>query len=127
MAKEPDPLRLSFRGETFALTPTAEYPFELLETERYEAWIDGILDLKTNARITNNVGRMRRGLFGDWKDVDGVFEMRLDFGPGYRVYYARHGKIVIILLGGGDKSSQQKDIKAARELWERVKDEIKEV
>lgn len=53
--------------------------------------------------------------------------MRLDFGPGYRVYYARHGKIVIILLGGGDKSSQQKDIKAARELWERVKDEIKEV
>lgn len=59
--------------------------------------------------------------------MDGVFEMRLDFGPGYRVYYARHGKIVIILLGGGDKGSQQKDIKAAQELWERVKDEIKEV
>lgn len=49
---------------------------------------------------------MHRGLFGDWKDVSGIFEMRLNYGSGYRVYYAEFNNIIIVLLGGGDKSSQ---------------------
>ncbi len=126
-SEQPQRTRLEFRGETYELTATADYPFLILETVEYQAWIDGITDTKTNARITNVVGRMRRGLFGDWKEVDGVFELRMDFGPGYRVYYVKHGKTVVILLGGGDKGSQQKDMEAARALWERLRDEITEL
>ncbi len=71
---------------------------------------------------------MQRGLFGDWKTVcDGVFEMRLDFGAGYRVYYAKYGLFVIILLGGGDKRNQHKDIAEAKRLWKGLKDEITKI
>lgn len=121
-------LRLLFRGEMIELVPTAEYPFQVLQTEEYKDWINSITDLVTKARITGNVNKMRRGLFGDWKEIDaGVFEMRMDFGPGYRVYYARHEKTVIILLGGGVKNRQQRDIGAAKMLWKEVENEIKQV
>lgn len=71
---------------------------------------------------------MQRGLFGDWKIVgDGVFEMRLDFGAGYRIYYARHGAFVIVLLAGGDKSDQRKAIADAKSLWKGMKNEITQV
>ena len=112
-------LRLRFQGSILELTPVAEFPIQVLETEQYGTWIDGVADLVTKARITSHVNKMRRGLFGDWKEVgSGVFEMRIDFGPGYRAYYARHGKIVVVLLGGGEKGSQQKDIADAQRLWE---------
>lgn len=124
---QPEKTYLEFGGEAYKLTPTADYPFQVLETAEYQTWIDGIVDTKTNARITSVVSRMRRGLFSDWKEVGGVFEMRIDFGPGYRVYYVKQGKTVVILLGGGDKASQQKDMKAARTLWERLKNEITEL
>ena len=106
---------------------TADQPNVLLETEQLATWLDGIVDPKTNARITQDINKMRRGLFGDWKEVDGIYEKRLDFGPGYRVYYARFERIVIVLLGGGDKSSQSADMRAARKLWKELKDEIKEI
>ena len=121
-------LRLRFRGKVIELVPTAEYPFQVLQTEEYETWADSISDIKASTRIDVNVGKMQRGLFGDWKIVGGgVSEMRLDFGAGYRVYYARHGAFVVILLAGGDKSDQRKDIADAKRLWKGMKDEITQV
>jgi putative addiction module killer protein len=93
--------------------------------DAYEVWADSLAEARTRARIDRDVGKMRRGLFGDWKETDGIFEMRLDYGPGYRVYYGKHGSVVVVLLGGGDKKSQSKDLARARTLWEKIRDEIK--
>lgn len=73
----------------------------------YASWLASISDKKTRARIILRVDRMCLGNFGDTKPVgDGVYELRLSFGPGYRVYYAREEKVVYLLLCGGDKSSK---------------------
>lgn len=125
--RDPDRIRLEFQGETLEFQLEADQPYALIATDAYEEWIDGIADVRTNARITKDVSKMRRGLFGDWKEADGVFEIRLDYGPGYRVYYAKHGRFVIILLGGGDKGSQNADLRFARGLWEELRNAIKEV
>ena len=80
------------------------------------------LDSVTAARVYRCVRRLEAGNFGAAKSLrDGVFELRLDFGPGYRVYYAREGKTIIILLGGGSKRRQDADIAAAVERWKRYK------
>ena len=85
-------------------------------------------DIKTRTRIDVNADKMQRGLFGDWKAVgEGVFEMRLDFGAGYRVYYARYGAFAVIFLGGGDKSDQRKTIVDAQRIWEGLKDEVTQI
>lgn len=82
----------------------------------YSEWLAG-LDDKTAARVSAYVDRMKGGNFGDSRPVgDGVSELRMDFGPGYRAYYIRDGKVVVILLCGGDKSSQRADIVTAREF-----------
>lgn len=83
-----------------------------------DEWRRGIRDKMTRARILRRIDRLGRGNFGDYKDFDGIGELRLDFGPGYRVYFVRQGSVVVILLGGGDKGSQKRDILAARERWE---------
>ena len=109
------------------------HEFELDATESvavivmdaYEKWVDSLAEPRTRARIDRDVGKMRRGLFGDWKEIDGIFEMRMDHGPGYRVYYGKHGSLIVILLGGGDKKSQPSDMARARKLWEKIKNEIK--
>jgi putative addiction module killer protein len=83
----------------------------------YSKWLKK-LDRRIAKRITLRVGRLEEGNFGDCKAArDGVQELRLDFGPGYRVYFAREGKAVVVLLFGGDKSSQTNDIKAAKAFW----------
>lgn len=83
----------------------------------FSEWLNG-LDRMMKARVLTRIDRLRRGNFGDTKSVgEGVFELRLDFGPGYRVYYGREGDLVVILLCGGDKASQSKDIEGAKELW----------
>ena len=80
------------------------------------------LDAVTAARVHRNVRRLEAGNFGAAKSLrDGVFELRLDFGPGYRVYYAREGNTIIILLGGGSKRRQDADIAAAVARWKRYK------
>ena len=84
----------------------------------FDRWLKTVKDAKTRARILQRIGRMERGNFGDSKEVGmGVSELRLDFGPGYRVYFAKHRSMLIVLLAGGDKSSQTADINKARELW----------
>ena len=92
----------------------------------YAAWFAD-LDAKTAARIAIAVTRMAAGNFSDIKPVGrGVSERRLDFGPGYRIYFAKDGGSLILLLGGGSKQRQQKDIEAAQARWAEYKERRKE-
>jgi putative addiction module killer protein len=84
----------------------------------FSHWLDALKDAKTRARIRTRLNRIRLGNFGDCKALgDGVFELRLAFGPGYRVYFGRDGEQVVLLLGGGDKSSQARDMEKAKAAW----------
>jgi putative addiction module killer protein len=90
---------------------------EIRETDVFAKWLDGINDIHGRARILIRIERLAAGNPGDVKPVgEGVSEMRIDYGPGYRVYYTRQGQKIIILLAGGDKSSQTKDIRTALRL-----------
>ena len=90
---------------------------EVRKTEQFAKWIDGLQDIRGRARIQARIERLAMGNPGDVKTVgEGVSEMRIDHGPGYRVYYLRHERSVIILLAGGDKSTQARDIKNALRL-----------
>lgn len=90
---------------------------EVRQTSRFTDWIGGLRDLRAVARIDARIGRLRLGNFGDAKSVGGsVSELRIDYGPGYRVYFTRRGEAVVLLLCGGDKSSQAKDIRLAKTL-----------
>ena len=84
----------------------------------FSEWFDGLGDVRTQHRIDARLTRIRSGNFGDARPVgDGVHELRLDFGPGYRVYFGQEGRTIVILLCGGDKSTQQRDIKRAKQYW----------
>src|ERR1700722_10561034 len=90
---------------------------EVRQTTVFRSWFEGLRDRRAVERLAMRIVRLEAGLFGDAKPVgDGVSEMRIDYGPGYRVYFSQRGKVVVILLCGGDKSTQDKDIKAARAL-----------
>lgn len=89
----------------------------------FRDWLESIRDISTRDRILKRLDRLRFGNYGDHKSVgEGVWEVRLDFGPGYRVYYAQQSDRIIILLSGGDKSSQSRDILRAREYWQSFQD-----
>jgi len=91
--------------------------FQLRKTEMFADWIDGLRDVQGRARILVRIERLAAGLLGDIKPVgEGVSELRIDCGPGYRVYFKKQGREIIVLLAGGDKSSQDKDIKTALRL-----------
>jgi putative addiction module killer protein len=99
-------------------------PFELLHYQTpdgripYREWLDSVKDAVACAAIQARTDRLKRGLFGDCDPVGaGVWELRIDTGPGYRVYYARSGKQVVLLLCGGDKRKQTADIKRAKDYW----------
>lgn len=90
---------------------------EIRKTENFAKWIDGLNDLRARARILVRVERLAAGNPGDVMAVgEGVSELRIDYGPGYRVYYKKHRQNVVILLAGGDKRTQAKDIKTALRL-----------
>jgi putative addiction module killer protein len=90
---------------------------EIRKTDTFAKWIDGLLDIRARARILVRIERLGAGNPGDVKPVgEGVSEMRIDYGPGYRVYFKKIGQKVVILLAGGDKSSQSRDIKTALRL-----------
>src|SRR5580658_5272234 len=96
---------------------------EYTENDRssYRDWFEG-LDHVTALRVQRCLRRLEAGNFGAVKALQaGVFEVRMDFGPGYRVYYGREGRTIIILLGGGSKRRQDADIAAAVERWRRIK------
>ena len=88
--------------------------FEIRRTAAFITWLTDLKDVQGRARIAKRIDRLADGNFGDVKPVGGgVSELRFAFGPGYRVYYAQRGQVVVILLCGGDKQSQQRDIERA--------------
>ena len=90
---------------------------EIRKTEIFAKWLDGLHDINARARILVRIERLAAGNPGDVKAVgEGISELRIDYGPGYRVYYKKRGRKVVILLAGGDKSTQAKDIKTALRL-----------
>lgn len=99
----------------------------MLELLRYQAesgrvpftdWLDGLRDKAAQARIRLRLRQVQAGSLGDCEPVgEGVVELRIHVGAGYRVYCGRHGKMLVILLCGGDKSSQERDIRLAKSLW----------
>ncbi len=91
--------------------------YTILRTEIFSAWLDGLADERAKARIAARILSAANGNLGDCEPVgDGVSEMRVHYGPGYRLYFARHGKTIYLLLCGGDKSSQKRDIKRAKAI-----------
>ena len=91
--------------------------FDLKQTETFLKWRTRLKDERARAVIASRLDRLAFGNAGDMKPIgNGVSELRIDFGPGYRIYFARRGKTVIILLCGGDKSTQAKDIETAKRL-----------
>lgn len=87
-------------------------------TDIYAAWFDSLRDIRGKVSITRRIDRMAQGNFGDHKHCrDGVWELRVDVGPGYRVYYGLDGDILVLLLCGGDKSTQTRDIARAARYW----------
>ena len=90
---------------------------EIRKTEIFAKWLDGLNDIRARARIQVRIERLAAGNPGDVKAVgEGVSELRIDYGPGYRVYYRKRRQNVVILLAGGEKSTQAKDIKTALRL-----------
>ena len=90
---------------------------ELRETEVYLDWLEGLRDLRAKTRIASRVQRLLSGNPGDVRPVgEGVSELRINYGPGYRVYYWQRGDVMVVLLAGGDKDSQSRDISRAIEI-----------
>ena len=90
----------------------------------FEDWFNSIRDLRTSVILDARLARVESGALGDHENVGGgVWELKIDFGPGYRIYYAEHNRVIVVLLGGGAKKQQQADIARARKLWEGSKDD----
>jgi len=90
---------------------------QIRKTETFVQWLDGLRDVHARARVQVRIERLAAGNPGDVEPVgEGVSELRIDYGPGYRVYYKKHGREVVILLAGGDKRTQSADIKTALRL-----------
>jgi len=96
--------------------------FRFRETEEFSRWLESLRDARARAQILRRLSRATKGNFGDAEPVgEGISEMRVDVGAGYRVYYARAGRVVYVLLCGGDKGSQARDIAHAKRLWTQIK------
>lgn len=97
--------------------------YKVLETENFLEWFSSLKDLTTRIRLARRLDKARLGNLGDVKALtDGIYEMREKFGPGWRMYYVIRGKTIIVMLGGGDKSSQSNDIKAAKKFAKLLED-----
>jgi putative addiction module killer protein len=96
---------------------------EIRQTEQFRGWLTSLRDAVARARIAVRIERVGRGLMGDIKPVgDGVSELRIDHGPGYRIYLTQRAQVLVILLCGGDKSTQAKDIILAKALARDLED-----
>lgn len=87
--------------------------FEVRPTADFAKWLRNLKDMRARARIVTRINRIELGLLGDVKYFSGIGELRIDYGPGYRVYFVKRGETIVILLCGGDKSSQKADINKA--------------
>ena len=91
--------------------------FTVFQTEEFIAWLDGLKDKRALVRIAARLRQAEAGSLGDWQPIEGeVSEMRVHYGPGFRLYFVRRGRIVVVLLNAGDKSTQKRDIRHALKL-----------
>ena len=91
--------------------------FTVFQTEEFVAWLDDLKDKRAQVRIAARLRQAESGNLGDWQPIEGeVSELRVNYGPGYRLYFARRGRIIIVILNGGDKSTQKRDIRRALKL-----------
>jgi putative addiction module killer protein len=96
---------------------------EVRQTDEFRAWLRNLRDDRAVARIASRIRRLEQGNPGDTRSLGaGLMEMRVDYGPGYRVYYVRRGAVIVVLLSGGDKGTQQRDIKLAQNLAAELKE-----
>jgi putative addiction module killer protein len=96
------------------------------QTAEFKKWMRKLRDFQAKAHILSRLTQVEGGNLGDFKSVgNGVLEMRIDYGPGYRLYFAKDGEAIVILLIGGNKSSQDYDIIKAKNIWQGIKNEKK--
>jgi putative addiction module killer protein len=97
--------------------------YTVLRSKEFDEWLSELKDRAAKARIAARLISVEFGNFGDSQSVgDGISELRFHFGPGYRVYYALRGKVLVYVLGGGDKSTQKKDIAKAKAIAKTIED-----
>ena len=95
--------------------------FTVLQTQAFQDWLDALKDVRAQVRIAARLRLAEAGNLGDWKPVGNeVSEMRVAFGPGYRLYFTRRQSIVVVMLAGGDKSTQKRDIKRAQSILKQL-------
>lgn len=95
--------------------------YRVERTEEFDIWLDGLRDETAQVKIAQRIRRIETGLLGDWKTVQGgVSELRIDYGPGYRLYYTIRGQVLVILLCGSTKRDQDRAIRLAKELAKQV-------
>ena len=96
-----------------------------LQTEEFVAWLDALKDKRARVRIAARLRQAEAGSLGDWQPVEGeVSEMRVHFGPGYRLYFVRRGRVIVVILNAGDKSTQKRDIRRALKLAAELGDDL---
>lgn len=93
---------------------------EVRQSHEFSEWLDALKDHKAAALVASRIERLGYGLIGDVKVFDGIGELRIDYGPGYRVYFCRRGQILYILLCGGTKRTQDRDIKRAKKMAKEI-------
>ena len=102
-----------------------EVMYTVRQTEEFVAWLDDLKDKRAQVRIAARLRQVEAGNLGDWQPIEGdVSELRVDFGPGYRLYFIRRGRIIIVMLNAGDKSSQKRDIRRALKLAAELGDDL---
>jgi putative addiction module killer protein len=98
--------------------------YTVRQTQEFQDWLDGLTDQRAQVRIAARLRQVEFGNLGDWKSVGGnVSELRVDVGPGYRLYYTRRRNVIIVMLAGGDKSSQKRDINRAQRIARELESE----
>lgn len=99
--------------------------FIVQQTEEFVAWLDKLKDRRAQIRIVARLRQVEAGSLGDWQAVQGALsEMRVHYGPGYRLYFVRRGRVVVIMLNAGDKSTQKADIRRALKLATQLGDDV---
>jgi putative addiction module killer protein len=99
--------------------------FVVRQTEEFVAWLDDLQDRRAQVRIAARLRHAEAGNLGDWQPVEGeVSEMRVHFGPGYRRYFVRRGRVLVVMLNGGDKATQKRDIRRALKIASEVGEDL---
>jgi putative addiction module killer protein len=99
--------------------------FSVFQTEEFAVWLDALKDKRAQIRITARLRQAEAGSLGDWQAIEGeISEMRVHHGPGYRLYFVRRGRVIVVMLNAGDKSTQKRDIRHALKLTSELGDTL---